>query len=544
MAHHRKHRRLRAALITLAVVALAGVIAATTTVVIRKQQAQCSGQLNVGVTAAPAIAPIVTNVAKDFNGTNPVADGHCVTITVNAESSAAAAGELPTDQVSPPAVWIPDSSLWAGEVSAQASTLGAFAPKIDVGPSLAASPLVLAAPESLAHTIGWPATKPSWRALAGGALPGVLGNPTTTSEGLASVLMLETVLSEPMTSPSTQLAGLLVKLGPSSVTDIAGQFTTDTGPHAHVFTASEQAVTAANRNGGPTKFVAVTPSDGTLVFNYPVVTVTSRADLGGTATAAAAFEQALRTPQTAAMVTSAGFQDPAGKTPGARNLPVTAAVSTLLRTWVAVNLDTRFLTVIDVSGSMGEANPTTGQTKAEIVRDATNVGLAEFPDTSQIGLWEFGDQLAPPDDWREVVPIGALGGPFNGTTRRAALEQATAALPSVTHGGTALYSTAIAAYQNVLAGYDPTKVNAVLLMTDGSNDTNHGPDLATTVSQLRSMVDPTRPVPLFAVGIGDAADMNALSQIATATNGGAYRVDTAADIVNVFLDALVRRTCP
>jgi hypothetical protein len=128
-------------------------------------------------------------------------------------------------------------------------------------------------------------------------------------------------------------------------------------------------------------------------------------------------------------------------------------------------------------------------------------------------------------------------------TRRVALQQATAALPSVTHGGTALYSTAIAAYQSVLAGYDPDKVNAVLLMTDGSNDTDHGPDLATTVNQLRSMVDPARPVPLFAVGIGAAADMNALSQLAAATDGKAYRVDTAADIVAVFLDALVRRTC-
>jgi Mg-chelatase subunit ChlD len=133
---------------------------------------------------------------------------------------------------------------------------------------------------------------------------------------------------------------------------------------------------------------------------------------------------------------------------------------------------------------------------------------------------------------------------MNGATRRVALQQATAALPSVTHGGTALYTTALAAYQNVLAGYDPNKVDAVVLMTDGSNDTNHGPDLATTVSQLRAMANPSRPLPLIAVGIGPAADMDSLSQLAAATGGKAYRVDTAADIVAVFLDALVRRTCP
>ena len=543
MVHHQQRRRVRAGLIALAVVVIAAVAAATTIVVIRLEQGQCSGQLTVGVTAAPAVASIVTTVAKDFNATNPVADGHCVNVAVQSESSAEAAGELPTDQVNPPSIWIPDSSLWAREVSAQASTLGAFAPKLTIGSSLASSPLVLAAPASFAHTIGWPTTKPSWQGLVSGALPGVIGNPTTTSEGLAAVLMLESVLGEPATTPSTQLAGLLVRLGRSAVTDVAGQFTSDTGANPHVFTASEQEVNQANKNGGQPKFVAMTPDEGTLVFDYPVVTVTSRANVGGSATAAAAFEQMLQSAQTTTMLTGAGFRAPNSAILGARTPPATDAITTLLRTWVAVNLDARFLAVIDVSGSMGERSPT-GQTKAEIVRDATNVGLSEFPDTSEIGLWEFGDQLAPPNDWQEIVPIGALGGPINGVTRRVALQQATAALPSVTHGGTALYSTAIAAYQDVLAGYDPNKVNAVLLMTDGSNDTNHGPDLATTVSQLRSLVSSARPVPLFAVGIGPSADMDALSQLAAATNGKAYRVDTAADIVTVFLDALVRRTCP
>jgi hypothetical protein len=530
-------------LIAGAIVAVAAIGTATTIVVLNAQSGQCSGPLSVEVTAAPDIAPTVTAVANQFNATNPVADGHCANVTVNSEDAAATANELPSEQVSPPAIWIPDSSLWAREVGAQTSTSTGFTPKLDIGPSLATSPLVLAAPESYAHKIGWPDTKPSWLGVASGALPGVIGNPTTTTEGLTGILMLESVLGEPMTAPSTQLAGLLVKLGKSAVTDIAGQFTSDTGTHAHVFTASEEAVNQANQQGGQEKFVAMMPREGTLLFDYPVVTVTSSAELAGTATVVADFEKQLESAHATSLLTSAGFRDPSTTVPGAHGDPGNAAVATLLRTWVAVNLDARFLAVVDVSGSMGEPNPG-GETKAEIVRDATNVGLAEFPDTSDIGLWEFGDQLAPPDDWREVVPMGALGGPMGSGTRRAALQQATAALPSVTHGGTALYTTALAAYQNVMAGYDPNKVDAVVLMTDGSNDTNHGPDLPTTVSQLRAMVDPARPVPLIAVGIGAAADMDALGQLAAATGGKAYRVDTAADIVAVFLDALVRRTCP
>ncbi len=537
MAHHRKRRHLKAGLIALAILAVAGTAAATTITVIRGETGGCTGQLSVEVTAAPAVAPIVTTVANEFNGTNPVADNQCVHVTVNAESSAEAAGELPTEQIAPPAVWIPDSSLWAREVNAQASTMGSFAPKLEVGASLATTPLVLAAPESFARTIGWPATKPSWQALAGGALPGVIGNPTTTTEGLTSVLMLESVLGEPMNAPSTQLAGLLVRLGPLAVTDIAGQFS---NAGAHVFTASEQAVNQANQHGGSTKFVAMTPREGTFLFDYPVVTVVSRADLGGTADAVARFESALRSAHTASLVAGAGFGDTT--TADARRYPPTVAVTTLLRTWVAVNLDTRFLAVVDVSGSIGETSPN-GETKAEIVRDATNVGLAQFPDSSEIGLWEFSNQLAPPNDWQEVVPLGPLGQPTNGVTRRAALQQAIGVLPSVVHGGTALYSTALAAYQDVLNGYDPTKVDAVVLMTDGANDTDHGPDLPTTLQQLRALANPAHPLPLIAVGIGPAADMDALNQLAAATGGKAYQVDTAQDIVSVFLDALVRRTC-
>ncbi|HEV3358168.1 MAG TPA: VWA domain-containing protein [Pseudonocardiaceae bacterium] len=541
MAHHRRRRHVKVALIVLAILAVVGVGAATTIFVIQSQAAQCGGQLNVGVTAAPAVAPTVTTVANQFNGTNPVVDNQCVHVTVTAESSAEAANELPNQQIDPPAIWIPDSSLWARAVGAQASTLGAFAPRLQIGASLASTPLVLAAPQSLAHSIGWPAVKPSWRALASGALPGVIGNPTTTTEGLASVLMLESVLGEPMNTPSTPLAGLLVKLGRLAVTDIADQFTSDTGPHPHVFTASEQAVNQANQRDGGPKFVAMTPQEGTFLFDYPVVTVGSRSDATGTADAVARFENALRTSPTSSMLTGDGFG--AANTDGADAMPATAAITTLLRTWIAVNLDARFLAVVDVSGSMGEAVSPGGETKAQIVRDATNVGLAQFPDSSEIGLWDFSSQLAPPNDWQEVVPIGPLGSSVNGVSRRAALQQATAALPSVVHGATALYSTTIAAYQAVLSGYDPTKIDAVVLMTDGANATDHGPDLPTTVRELRALVNPARPLPLFAIGIGPAADMDALNQMAAATNGKAYQVNTAQDIVSVFLDALVRRTC-
>jgi hypothetical protein len=542
MANHRRRFHIRFRLAALVIGAVSGLSVAATATAIEIHDA-CSGQLDLAVTVAPALAPEVDSDANTFNATKPAANGKCVTVMATTDDSADEAQQLPTQQVAPPALWLPDSSLWAREVSAQTATNHPAA-HLDVLGSLATSPLVLAAPQSLAHQIGWPARPPSWSAVAGGALPTAIGNPATTTEGLAGILMLESVLGAQASAPSPSLVALLVKLGHSAVSDITGEFGDDApGSNAFAFTATEQEVTQVNRQAGGTPFAAMVPKDGTLDFDYPLIRVSSASEIPGTATAAAEFEAVLKSPSTTAMLADAGFRPAHSPIPGATAYPAGQVVATLVRTWLAVNLDARFLTVVDVSTSMNMPIGPGGadESKADIVRDATTIGLSEFPDTTEIGLWVFSQQLAPPNDWQEVVPIGPLGEPIDGATRRIELQRASAALPSMVHGTTALYSTALAAYQDALAGYDPTKVNAVVLMTDGFNDTDHGPDLATTVATLRSLVDPHRPVPLFTIGIGPAADMSALRQLATVTNGRAYRVNTAMDIVNVFLDVLAQR---
>jgi Ca-activated chloride channel family protein len=544
MANHRKRLHVRFRLPALVIGAVCGVSVAATATAIEMHGA-CTGLVDLAVTVTPTLGPEVNADANAFNATRPTANGKCVTVTVTTDDSANEAEQLPTQQVGPPALWIPDSSLWVRAVEGQMAGSHPAA-RLDVLDSLASSPLVLAAPLSLAHQIGWPARSPGWSTVASGALPTTIGDPSTTTEGLAGILMLESVLGRPAAAPSPSLVGLLVKLRPTTVSDIADQFGIDAaGRHAVAFTATEQAVIQANQQAHGMTFAAMMPTDGTFAFDYPLIRVNSPAEVAGTATAATEFETALRSPSTTAMFAAAGFRAAHSSIPGARAYPAGPVVAALVRTWLAVNLDARFLTVVDVSSSMNmPIGPGGGnESKADIVRDATMIGLSEFPDTTAIGLWIFGDQLAPPDDWQQVVPIGLLGGSVDGVTQRVELQRASAALPSMVHGTTALYTTTLAAYQNALAGYDPGKVNAVVLMTDGFNDTNHGPDLPTTVAALRSMADPRRPVPLFTIGIGPAADMDALQQLAGATGGRAFRVTTAMDIVNVFLDVLALRTC-
>jgi Mg-chelatase subunit ChlD len=109
------------------------------------------------------------------------------------------------------------------------------------------------------------------------------------------------------------------------------------------------------------------------------------------------------------------------------------------------------------------------------------------------------------------------------------------------HGNTALYDTTLAAVQAVRRDYDPSKVNSVVLMTDGENVDPGGISLDQLLAQLKTSTSKLLPVPVFAIGLGPEADMNALGKIASATGGKAYAVKYPTDIRSVFLDAVVQR---
>lgn len=200
------------------------------------------------------------------------------------------------------------------------------------------------------------------------------------------------------------------------------------------------------------------------------------------------------------------------------------------------------LTVIDVSGSMRE-DAGNGRTRVELARDASNNALVLYPDSAQIGLWAFSVLQNPPADWVSLVDLGALSDDVGGTSRRQALLAAAATLPSRARDGTALYDTTLAAFRAVRSGYDPGRVNSVVLLTDGRNEDDAGIDLPTLLQTLRAENDPAQPVPIITVGMGPDADLDTLRQISELTGGKAYQALDPADIETVFLDAMVERRC-
>jgi hypothetical protein len=218
--------------------------------------------------------------------------------------------------------------------------------------------------------------------------------------------------------------------------------------------------------------------------------------------------------------------------------PTDDQVTSALRVWHAAQRGNRTLLVIDVSGSMAVDKGAKIRFASEAAADA----VGYLPDTAELGLWVFSTNLAGTTPWRELVPLGTIGSPYEPAARRQKLRSQAGTLPSYTKslGDTGLYRTAIAAYDDVRKGYDSSKFNSVVLLTDGTNTDASGIDLKGLLSRLKADTNSSKPLPIFTVAVGPDADVKTLTQISAATGGTEYTANSASDIRSVFLDAVVK----
>ena len=88
--------------------------------------------------------------------------------------------------------------------------------------------------------------------------------------------------------------------------------------------------------------------------------------------------------------------------------------------------------------------------------------------------------------------------------------------------------------------YDPARINAVVLLSDGRNDDGETSDdrdqfeeLLTTLGE-GSEGQATRPVRIFPIAYGGDADLPTVRQIAEATSAAAYDASDPATIDQIF----------
>ena len=186
----------------------------------------------------------------------------------------------------------------------------------------------------------------------------------------------------------------------------------------------------------------------------------------------------------------------------------------LKEAWRADRKPANVLLVLDTSGSMVQESRL-GRAKAGL-----DAFLAQVAPQDRVGLTVFSDQIRP------LVPLGSMA------TNKARLRQSIDGVNA--DGGTRIYDVTAAAVADVAKVADKSRINAVVLLTDGE-DTDSTRSAQDIVKELGAQGDSSRRVRVFTIAYSSGASGAAttLAQIAEASGGKAYE-GTTSDIESVY----------
>jgi hypothetical protein len=563
---------------TAALVAIAVAVSAIVMISLSAQaiaaHASCANHpvlLNVAVTSD--LAPAVEQVAQNFNRQDHTARGRCAQVQVSEEPSAVVTSRIDgqTSGKGMPGVdaWIPDSSLWVDV--ARSFPLGAQAVQ-PTGVQVAQSPLMVVMPGLVAsetHAFNSPA---SWSMLlpaADGGLPASLGlkvdlpDPTDSAAGLATLVQLSRLLGPGAAARASFTKFVLSSEATSQFDDPASlaSFVSTAGPPFNsrpVTVTSEQAVIDYDRANPREPLAAQYPSDtaksslGSPNLDYPyVLTTSSPAELA----AAREFEQALQQPFAESVVRYDGFRTSDGTTDatpasfGLKSQVLQQASSanaseaqTTMEVWGKLGLGSRDLVLVDASAAMASLDVSTHQTLEEELTKTAGLGLALFPDSTQMGEWQVANGFSKNSSYQPLVSVGPLPAEVGLITRRQQLQQ----IDETIHAkGTtlALNDAILAAYRQMLATYKANYSNAVIVLTSGVDNAPGDMSLNSLLAHLHALFDPSRNVEIVIVQLGTSGNFAALKKIADLTGGGAYEITNPTQIGKVFIEAFSHRLC-
>ncbi|MFC5824312.1 substrate-binding domain-containing protein [Nonomuraea insulae] len=546
-------------------VALAVLLGVAAFVIFTRDHDCSGGKLPLRVVAAPDIQPALNKIAGNYNKAMHSIDSKCVEVTVAKEAAARTANALAAGKATAD-FWVADSSLLMESMRGLA---GADAlPQVEG--SIATSPVVLAAAKSAAAKLSG-TLQPSWTAMISAANvanvdgPGkkvrVLAlDPQKNSAGLAALLAAAGTARE--AKQDTELVGALKELSgqlASDPTALLASLTVKSGSRVPIGVASEQAIYTHNTKKPEAPVVALYPKEGTLSLDYPVTILTKDP---GVLKAAADFKQDLATEHAQKVLRAAGFRSADGKagdalsedkgfipeTPVALDPPDGATVTRMVQTWTRLNLGTRLLTLLDVSGTMALPVPGTNMTRMQAINKIATEGLGLFPPSSDMGLWTFSTHLdGKGKDWKENVSVGPLTESIDGQLRKDMLVKSFSQTQAKATGDTGLNDTVKAAYTQLTKSFQEDKVNTLLILTDGAgnDDPDGGVKNAELLQFLKKTYNPKRPLTILLIAFGPDAKKGKqqMEALAKATGGEAYIAENILQVRDFFLQGMERRLC-
>ncbi len=496
----------------------------------------CATTRTVVVAAAPEVVPAVEQVARTAASTR------CLDVEVSAAEAVDVVAGLRRGDAGAD-VWIPDSSVWAS-VLPGGSTAGLR--------SIARTPVVLAVDGRDARWAGATSFEGIARVGATSRVTLLAATPSRSATAQAALVQLGADLSGSPTGRgylAVLLRSLQIGLHDQDAADLSAPESSRRGPTARVTT--ERAVWAANQGAGGGQMRAIYPSGEALSLDYPYLVLASDPTTRQAAerlfgalagTGSVAFDQlGFRPPLTGAnplLTPSAGVDPGAAIT----THPLTRSASRAAQRALALlDRPSRTLALVDVSGSMAQAVPgTRTTTRIELARTAMSEALSLFPTGTVAGLWRFSSDLTPTTNYEQLLPLAPLT-----PASRDAFAAAVGEVQVEPSGGTGLYDSVLAAVRHVREGHDPTRVNSVVVLSDGRNEYagSHGVTLPALLQALRAESDPRRPVVVISIAYGPNSDRAAMRAISAATGGILYTAKDPRDLPVIFREAIGQRLC-
>ncbi|GAA4579315.1 substrate-binding and VWA domain-containing protein [Planotetraspora phitsanulokensis] len=541
--------------------------------------------VKLNIVASSEKAAVLRTIADAYNGRE--AAGRCAEVVVTTKASGDAMQALArgwdTRRDGPkPDVWTPASAGWVSLLQQRMpAAADRAAPVPAQNPTIAASPLVIAMPKPMAQALGWPSKKIGWTQILDLANdpkgwakyghpewgPFRLGktNPNYSTSGLNATIgayFAATGLSGDLTKQDVAnaktrkfISGMersIVHYGDISLTFLSNlQHADDAGTamsYISAVTIEEKSVwdyNQGNPSGDPktlgqhakpkVPLVAIYPAEGTLFSDHPYAELTG---LDPAKKAAADdFLKYLRSEgqREFAKYAFRSFDGKAGDLITAENglnpkepattlsVPAPAVLDEILKSWGELRKPANVLMVIDTSGSMGADVPGTGKSKLDLAKQAAINALSQFGPNDKVGLWMFSLNQDGAKDYRALVPVKKLAkGELTDRIR-----------DLIPNGGTGLYDTALASYQDVMSRRGDDTINAVVLLTDGKNEDNNSITLDDLLPDLRTEAGQDT-VRLFTIAYGADADLDVLKQISQTTDAAAYDSREPGSIDQVF----------
>ena len=557
------------------------------------------------LSVSPEKLDLLTRLAQDFNDSDAEVGGECAFARVQSKSSGGAAQLLATgwdeDREGPrPVIWSPAASTWGAVLNERLAGQGDPA-MTGQFTSFQLTPLVLAMPRPMAEALGWPEERLGFADVyalsqdpAGWAAHGhpewgpfQLGktNPNVSTSGVSALIAqayaangkTEGLSVEDLAKATTdefarQIESAVVHYGDTTLTFLNNWYRADQrdNPYRYASAVAVEEKSVIDYNSGNpdgvlqegeeprapnVPLVAIYPEEGTLYSDNPLYVLDADWVDQDEAAAAELFIDFVQQRDNQEKILRYGFRpgnpdvslgspidDSNGVDPDQPQtlleVPAPEVLTQLLDDWQDQRKPARVLLLVDISGSMSEvADPATGATKLELAKEATITALDEFNDDDEVGLWAFSTDLGTGDDpegqYIELVPTGWIG-----DVRENLKTKVRDLLPT---NGTPLYRATQLAYEHQLDGYDPTRINAVVLLSDGVNDDGEPDDDREQLTDLLSALsdraegDQTQAVRVFPISYGENADLPTLRRIAESSQAALYDSSDPRSINKVFV---------